>query len=100
MKGIYEFYWDCGRMGDVSGTFIADSEDVKKAIGKHIYFGEILGKHSEVYGNLDEGDIEMKTQDQSFIAKFEEIMGEGWSNGHNPLEHLPEDDEDCEEEEE
>lgn len=93
MKGIYEFFWDCGRMGEVSSTFIADSEDVAKAIGNHIYFGEILGKHSEVYGDLDEGDIELKTQDQDFIAKFEEIMGEGYSTGYNPLHYLPEDEE-------
>ena len=23
MKAIYEFYWDCGRMGNVTGTFVA-----------------------------------------------------------------------------
>jgi len=52
MKAIYEFYWDLGRMGEVSGMFIADKDDIKKIIGTEIYFGEILGKHS-VYGRLD-----------------------------------------------
>lgn len=99
MKAIYEFYMDCGRMGDVSSTFIADKEDVAKAIGKYIYFGEILGKHSEVTCNLEEDHLEIKTDDQDFIAMFESIMGEGWSTGNNPMEYLPEDEEDEEEDE-
>lgn len=95
MKGIYSFFWDCGRMGELSGTFIADSEDVAKIQGKHIYFGEVLGKHSEVYGNIDPGDIELKTDNQTFISMFEEIMGENWGTGYNPLNYY-----DCDEEEE
>lgn len=97
MKGIYEFYKDYGRSGELEGAFIADSTDVEKAIGKYIYMGECLGKHSEVALNLEYGDIVLKTSDQSFIALFEEIMGKGWSTGHNPLEHLPDEEEDDEE---
>ena len=44
MKKLYEFYWDFGRMGEVTGMIIAEEEDVASAIGKQIYFGEILGK--------------------------------------------------------
>jgi hypothetical protein len=29
MEGIYKFYWDCGRMGEIEGIFIADSKDGK-----------------------------------------------------------------------
>ena len=53
MKAIYQFHWDCGRMGDIAGLFVASKQDVQDAIGKEIYFGEVLGKHSEVYGTLD-----------------------------------------------
>lgn len=28
---------------------------VESVIGNEVYFGEILGKHSEVYGTLEEG---------------------------------------------
>lgn len=98
MKGIYEFYRDYGRSGDLEGTFIADSADVAKVVGKYIYFGEVLGKHSEVAFTIQPDDIWLKTNDQAFIATFEEIMGVGWSSGHNPLEHLP-DEEECEAEE-
>ena len=57
MKAIYEFFWDCGRQGDVTGLFVCDKEKVESFIGKEVYFGEILGKHSEVYGSLDKKDL-------------------------------------------
>ena len=98
MKAIYEFYWDCGRQGDVSGTFIANKEDVEKAIGSEVYFGEILGKHSEIHGTLDEDDLVIKSEDQDFIAKFETIMGVDYSSGHNPLNYIDDEAEDEDEE--
>lgn len=94
MKGIYEFYWDCGRQGCVNGLFIADKSYVESCIGKSVYFGEILGKHSDIYGTLDEADLESKTDDQEFINKFIEIMGDGTISGYNPLEYIEEEDED------
>lgn len=92
MKAIYEFYWDCGRMGNVTGTFVAKKEDVEKSIGKTVYFGEILGKHSEIYGTLEWEDLSLKSDDQEFIKTFEEIMGKYWSTGYDPLEYISEDD--------
>ena len=92
MKAIYEFYWDCGRQGEVSGTFIANKAQVANAVGSEVYFGEILGKHSEVYGTLDANDLTMKTDDQEFIDKFQEILGDDYSIGHNPLSHINTDD--------
>ncbi|ALM62067.1 hypothetical protein AXI64_gp075 [Vibrio phage qdvp001] len=91
MKAIYEFYWDCGRMGCVKGLFIADKDEVEKLIGSSVSFGEILGKHSDVYGTLDESDLTIKTEDQDFISKFEEFMGvTDTISGYNPLEYLEE----------
>jgi hypothetical protein len=85
MLAIYEFYWDCKRMGDVEGVFIADKEEVAKVMGKHIYFGEILGKHSEISGVLEEHDLTIKSEDQDFIAKCIEVFGKGTISGYNPL---------------
>ena len=95
MKAIYSFYWDCGRMGNVDGLFIADKDTVEKAIGKQVYFGEILGKHSEVFGTLDENDLEIKSEDQEFIKKFEEVLGEDFSQGYNPLDYIDDCDDYC-----
>ena len=91
MKAIYEFNWDIRRMGVVESIFIADKETVAKAIGKEVYFGEILGKHSEIYGTLEEGDLTVKSEDQDFIAKVIEIFGDGTISGYNPLKYLSED---------
>ena len=35
-------------------VFICTKQQIEDALGKEVYFGEILGKHSEVYGLLDE----------------------------------------------
>lgn len=87
MKGVYEFYLNCGRSGSLEGIFVADSEDVAKIIGKEVYFGEVLGKHSRVSSNITAGMIELKTNDQDFISKFENIFGEYFESGFNPLSY-------------
>ena len=91
MKAIYRFHWDCGRIGEVGGLFIASKQDAESVVGKEICFGEILGKHSEICGTLEVKDLEVLTDDQDFIAKFEEIMGTGTISGHNPLDYYDSD---------
>jgi hypothetical protein len=91
MKKLYKFEWDIRRMGTVEGIFIAEESEVKEAIGKKVYFGEILGKHSEVYGDIGEDDIQVVSEDQDFISKCEEIFGTSIS-GYNPLSYMNEDE--------
>lgn len=90
MRVIARFYWDCGRMGDVDGIFTCDEADLEQSYGKDVYFGEILGKHSEISGELNEEDITILSDDQDFIKKFEEILGAGTISGYNPLDYLSE----------
>lgn len=90
MIGIYKFHWDCGRQGVVNGCFVADNSEVEQAIGKEVYFGEILGKHSEIYGILEKGEIELVTTDEQVVNLFEQFE---LSNGYNPLEYLRDEDE-------
>lgn len=89
MKHLYRFFWDCGRQGDVDGLFIATDEQVAAGLGKHVYFGEILGKHSEIYGELEEGDVEIVSSDSEKVAWLEELLGSSVS-GHNPLDYIRE----------
>ena len=49
---------------------MADPAEVKAAIGKPVYFGEILGKHSEIEGNLDEGDVKALDVSDEFVKEF------------------------------
>lgn len=96
MKKIFKFYWDCGRQGEVEGTFIASQEDVDKVIGKNVYFGEILGKHSEVYGVIGAEDIREVSNDPKAVELLREIFGEDTISGYNPLEYVEESEEDNE----
>lgn len=95
---LYKFYWDCGRMGDVEGVFSATDKEIENALGKRIYFGEILGKHSEIYGDLDKEDLTVLTDDQDFIKKANDYGL--LPTGHNPLDYLPEEEITDEEDEE
>lgn len=69
MLGIYKLNVDCGRMGDLEGVFVADSEDVDNLIKSKIgvYFGEVLGKHSEVCGAIEPGEITLASDDPTAV---------------------------------
>lgn len=69
MKKLYRYYLDCGRMGSLGGLFVADDELVKKCIGIEVYFGEVLGKHSDVAAVLQDDQLSVLTDDQDFIDK-------------------------------
>jgi len=90
MNKLYRFHWG-GYYGELHGAFVADDAEVSKAIGKLIYFGEVLGKHSEVAEYLDTDDIEVISEDQHFIEQFKEIVGEV---GYNPLKYIKDQDDD------
>ncbi len=83
MKKLYKFYWDCYRNGSLEGVFVAEESEVTDAMGSTAYFGEVLGKHSEVQGVLEEKDITLVTDNPEVIKVFEEHF-QG-SIGWNPL---------------
>ena len=94
MKKIYKFNVYCGRMGSIDSIFIADSEDVENIIGEDVYFGEILGKHSEINIAMENKHFTILSDDQDFISKAEEIFGTGTFSGHNPLDYCYDDEND------
>lgn len=87
---LAKFHWSFRRSGEVSGVFICTKQQIADAVGKEVYFGEILGKHSEVYGTLDEEDIEILSDDQYFISLMLEIFPDGEISGYNPLSYVQE----------
>lgn len=95
---LVKFHWSFRRSGEVSGVFICTKQQIADAIGKEVYFGEILGKHSEVYGTLDEGDIEILSDDSKVIEVLLGVFPDGEISGYNLLSYVQEtDDEDFEE---
>jgi hypothetical protein len=90
-KYLYKFYWDCGRNGEIEGLFIATETEVTEAIGNQVYLGEVLGKHSEVYGTLEECDVKKVDVSYATLAELEDKFGDTIS-GYNPLEYLSEEE--------
>ena len=90
MKGLYKFNFDCGRMGSLEGIFIEDTDKVKDLVlsGDEVYFGEVLGKHSEIYGQVEDGDVTLVTTDSKVIEVIEEHNLE---SGINPFDYIEED---------
>ena len=98
MLKLYRFCWPQRRGGDVEGLFVEDSDVVENAIGSDVYFGEICGKHSNVYGTLGEEDLIVVSEDQEKINWLVDILGRSIS-GYNPFDYIEEQDELDEEEE-
>jgi len=74
-------------MGDVDGLFFAHEDEIDEAIGQEVYFGEILGKHSEIHGTLEEKDIERLDIDGLTLQPLYDICGTTIS-GYNPLSYI------------
>lgn len=96
MEKVFKFYWDCGRQGDVESVFIATQEAVDSVIGKTVNFGEILGKHSEIYGELESKDFTELSSDPKAVELLREIFKHDTISGHNPLTTISEDEYDDE----
>jgi hypothetical protein len=84
-KGIYSFYVEYGRMGQIDGVFVADSEDIKNIAGKEVYFGEVLGKHPEVVETMEDDYFTLKSDNQEFVTMFEQL---GLDTGFNPFDYI------------
>jgi hypothetical protein len=93
---LVSFFKDCGRSGDIQGLFITTKEKLMSSIGKTAYFGEILGKHSDVTVKLTEEDFEIKSEDWDFIDKLMDLLDADIS-GYNPLNYIDHDTEESEE---
>lgn len=87
---LFKFEWNCGRCGTLTGIFESDKETVAKLIGREVYFGEVLGKHSEVQGEIKQDEIRCLTEDEDFILKAKELGLVPM--GINPLEYLKDED--------
>ena len=86
---IYRFYFDYGRMGYLSGLFVATPRKISKAYGLRMSFGEALGKHSEVSGEFGPENVSLVEQRPEFVNWFRETV-EG--SGYDPLEDLYDED--------
>ncbi len=92
-KDLYRFSVYCGRMGELEGHFFASEEEIAEIETRSIYFGEVLGKHSEIVA--DPGEINFTRYELSEEAEKAIIEVFGTYSGHagSVLETLNEEEE-------
>ena len=74
-------------MGELEGIFVAEPQEVKRLInsGEELYFGEVLGKHSEIYGGVSVENFIFVTDKEDIVNFFENHK---MATGINPLSYF------------
>lgn len=88
MNKLYKFYWDYGRMGHVDGLIISTDEKIKSNLGEPVYFGDVLGEHSEIEGIIEESDFTEISDNQELIKNLKDIFKSDTLSGYNPFEYI------------
>lgn len=87
---LLKIEWD-GRGGEVYDHKVYPRKTalrVKELLtDKEVYFGEIWGKHSEVYGYVTERDFTL-VEDKKTVQKFLDLHPLGSDNNYSFLEYL------------
>ncbi len=93
MLVLVRFNADCGRMGWLDGLFVNTRERLEEITGYHIYFGEVLGKHSEISLDMNEDMFIVLSEDQGHIEWLVGINDGDWTiSGYNPFDYINEDE--------
>ena len=85
---LWKFDICFGRAGDIAGLFIATEKEVDFLIDRNIDFGEVLGKHSEVYHQFTKEDLKIIDVSSSTVQELLKAVGTRYINGSNPFEYL------------
>lgn len=85
-EAIYKMHCDCGRSGELEGVFVAKKSHVKILIDSEmeVYFGEVLGKHSEIYGKIEKKEIKMVSDNVDVVNVIKKHELE---SGYNPFNY-------------
>jgi len=85
---LWRWSWSM-RGGELESVFTATRAEVEELYDQEIYFGEVLGKHSDVNGTLEEDEFEVLSGDPQLVELFKKHVG---STGHNPFDYIEEED--------
>lgn len=86
-KFLYRFILEYGRQGDIEGLFVATEKEIELILKSKLYMHDILGKHSEISGDISEEDIEKLELNPNIVSQVSKILGETWS-GYNPKNYI------------
>lgn len=91
-KFLVNYYKDCGRAGNVQGLFVTTEKEIESIVEYgSVWFGEILGKHSNIVIKFTKEDFNILTEDQVFIDRLVGYIGHETISGYNPLHFMAED---------
>lgn len=92
VRGLYGFELDT-YYGSLNGVFLATRKQIEMLRGCSFYFGEVLGKHSEVSANKGECKFKLLSEHPAVITEMEKVAEEpSWNTlgggiaGYNPFD--------------
>ena len=99
---LYKYHEDCGRSGSLDGIFIVDERgksciDALMESQTLVYFGEVLGKHSDVTCHYEPGSLTPEDIPQGDVSTVLRVIGKPidpdgkpWCtiSGFNPLDYV------------
>lgn len=79
--------------GCLDGMFICAREELDTIKGGIVYYGEALGKHSDVFTEDAYENCEVVDTQEGDLEVLVRLFGVGTISGYNPIEHLEEEEE-------
>ena len=99
MLKLLDWRWDCGRQGSLEAMIVVDDQgaaviDAMIATETEVHFGEVLGKHSAIYGTLETKEFSERAVGDDAATVDRVLSGgapfpeRGWRtiHGTNPLD--------------
>lgn len=83
---MYRYSEDFGRMGTLSGVFLADADDLGWFMGAEVWVDEALGKHSEVQVHFNMNTIELLDVSDQTVQDLFRVLGKNIS-GTTPYDY-------------
>lgn len=84
---LVKYFEDFG-YGVLEGLFLCEYSELVKLQDRDIYFGEALGKHSDVVSSDTYDRCEIVSQSFHLIYMLQSVFSDNTISGVNPLEYL------------
>lgn len=92
-KLLVKYNESFGRMGKLEGLFVCTKDELESLNGRLVDFGEVLGKHSEVYTDKVYENCKAISEDPDLISDLQTVLD--YPNticGYNPFDYIEEDE--------
>ena len=87
---LVNYYEDFGRSGILEGMFICTKGELESLNGEYIVFGEVLGKHSDVYSDEVYQHCKIKETTKTEMDMLVKLFGVGSISGYYPFDYIEE----------